>query len=216
MPPQPLRALPEVARRDDEAQRPPVLGLERLAVRLPGDERIVVLERLEWKVGGEPLFGVRKDEVRALLGLHELRELAPVHALERRVEPAPACHAVDVRRDLCLRQRLQLVVTQRDRALDLAEDLEVPRGEIRLRTVPRAGRATFSQVLAPASRPARPTERPASRTLAQSLREKLTLSTHELQRCRNRITHIHCVSLSAQRLQLVVTQRTGSRPRRRL
>jgi len=33
--------------RNDETQRPAVLGLERLAVGLPGDESIVVLERLE-------------------------------------------------------------------------------------------------------------------------------------------------------------------------
>ena len=44
-PAEPLGALPEVARWDDEAQRPAVLRLERLAVRLPRDQRLVVFER---------------------------------------------------------------------------------------------------------------------------------------------------------------------------
>jgi hypothetical protein len=56
-----------------------------------------------------------------------------MNALERRVEAAPARDAVNVGRDLRLRQRLQLVVAERDRLLDLAEDLEVPRREIGLR-----------------------------------------------------------------------------------
>ena len=38
---QPFRALPEVARRNDEAQRPAVVGRQRLAVGLPGDQRVV-------------------------------------------------------------------------------------------------------------------------------------------------------------------------------
>src|ERR1700730_3295667 len=130
---QPLGALPEVARRDDETQRPAVLGLELLAVRLPGDESLVVLERLERHVGREALLRVREHVAGARLRSDELRELAPVHALERRVEAAPARDAVDVRRDLRLRQCLQLVVAKRDRLLDLAEDLEVPRGELGLR-----------------------------------------------------------------------------------
>src|ERR1700730_8841106 len=56
---QPLGALPEVARRDDETQRPAVLGLERLRRRLPRDEGLVVLERLERHVGPEALLRVR-------------------------------------------------------------------------------------------------------------------------------------------------------------
>src|SRR5690349_1525231 len=95
-PAQPLGALPEVARRDDEPQRPPVLGFERLAVGRPGDQRLVVLERLERNVRGEPLLRVGDDEPRARLRAGELRELAPVHASEARVEAAPAGDAVDV------------------------------------------------------------------------------------------------------------------------
>src|SRR6187397_3000465 len=74
-----------------------------------------------------------EDEVRALLGTHDLRELAPVNTLEARVEAAPACDAVDVKCDLRLRQRLQLVVRQRQRLFDLAEDVEVPGCKVGLR-----------------------------------------------------------------------------------
>src|SRR5437762_9636430 len=41
-PADPLRALPEVASRDDEPGRPAVLGRQQLAVVLPGDEGLAV------------------------------------------------------------------------------------------------------------------------------------------------------------------------------
>jgi hypothetical protein len=42
-PAQPLGALPEVAIRNDQAQRSPVVGRERLAVGLVGEQRVLVL-----------------------------------------------------------------------------------------------------------------------------------------------------------------------------
>src|ERR671935_834238 len=78
-----------------------------------------------------------EDEAGARPRSHELRELAPVDALERRVEAAPARDAVDVERELGCRQRAQLVVAERHPVLDLSEDAEVPCGEIGLRN--RAG-----------------------------------------------------------------------------
>src|ERR1700757_3486750 len=42
---QPLRALPEVLRRDEEPCRPSVVRCERRAVRLVHDERALVLDR---------------------------------------------------------------------------------------------------------------------------------------------------------------------------
>ena len=54
-------------------------------------------------------------------------------ATEAGVEAAPPCHTVDIGRDLRRGQRLQLVIGERHRLLDLAEDLEVPRRELRLR-----------------------------------------------------------------------------------
>src|SRR3954465_8196756 len=111
---QPLRALPEVTRRDDEPERPPVVGLERFAVGFPRDQRLVVLERLERDVGREALLRLGEHEAPARLRPDERREFTPVDAAEARVEPAPARDAVDVDGDLRLRERLQLVVGQRE------------------------------------------------------------------------------------------------------
>src|SRR4051794_1778396 len=41
---EPLRALPEVALRNDEPHRPPVLGVERLAVKGVGEQHVLVVE----------------------------------------------------------------------------------------------------------------------------------------------------------------------------
>src|SRR5205823_3215517 len=116
---EPLRALPEVPARDDEAERPAVLGRERLAVGLVGDKGVLLLERLERHVRGEALLGVRDDEARMRLRLDELRELAPVDAAEPRVEAAPARDAVDVDGDLGGGQLAELVPGERERPLDL-------------------------------------------------------------------------------------------------
>ena len=64
-PAQPLRGLPEVATRDEEAHRPAVVGRRALAVRLVDDERVLVLDRRERDVGGEALLRVGDDELRA-------------------------------------------------------------------------------------------------------------------------------------------------------
>src|SRR5438045_2906842 len=64
------------------------------------------------------------------LGLHvyECEQVGKAHALELRVETAPAGHAVDIRRNPGLGQREHLVVAQRERlAVDQSKDLEVPR-----------------------------------------------------------------------------------------
>ncbi len=107
-----------------------MLGGQRLGVRFPGDQSLVVLDRRERDVGGEALLRVGEDEVGARLGPNELRKLAPVDSIEARVEPAPAGHAVDVDRDLRLGQPLQFVVAEGDRLLDLPEDPEVPGREV--------------------------------------------------------------------------------------
>src|SRR5437773_12053931 len=52
-PPQPLRDLPEVARRHHQAQRPAVVGSQRLAVRVVRDHRLVTPEGLERRVRRE-------------------------------------------------------------------------------------------------------------------------------------------------------------------
>ena len=77
-----------------------MVGRERLAVGLVGDQRLLVLERLERHIRREALLGVRDDEASARVRLDELRELAPVDAAEAGVEAAPARDAVDVDLDL--------------------------------------------------------------------------------------------------------------------
>src|SRR5207248_10918499 len=95
-PAQPLGALPEVLAGDQEPHRPSVLRRERLAVGLVDDERLVVLERGERDVRREAVLGVGDREAGARPRAAECRQLAPVHALEARVEAAPARLAVDV------------------------------------------------------------------------------------------------------------------------
>src|SRR5205814_4955439 len=79
---QPLRALPEVPRRNHQPQRPAVVRAERLAVGVVSQQRVLVLDRLEREVGGEALLRMGHDETSGRLWLDELRQVAPVHALE--------------------------------------------------------------------------------------------------------------------------------------
>ena len=58
---QPLGALPEVALRDEQAQRVAVLGLELLAVERVGQQDVVVIEDRERQVGRVALLRVRDD-----------------------------------------------------------------------------------------------------------------------------------------------------------
>ena len=76
---------------------------------------------------------MRDDEAGGGPRPDELGEIAPVHAAEARVEPAPARDAVDVGRDLGLRQLPELLPREPDRVLDLTEDAEIPHREIDLR-----------------------------------------------------------------------------------
>src|SRR5262249_18718298 len=129
-PAEPLRALPEVLAGDDEAQRPAVLERERLAVGVRREQRVVVLERRERDVRGEALLGVGDREARARARAAQGRELAPVDALEARVEAAPARDAVDVLRRRRPRQLAEPLPRELELALDLAEDPQRPRREV--------------------------------------------------------------------------------------
>src|SRR5437588_9595326 len=53
----PLGALPEVALRDDQAERAAVLRFERLAVVVPREQHVVVHERVDRKVGVIVVWG---------------------------------------------------------------------------------------------------------------------------------------------------------------
>ena len=65
-----------------------MVGRQRLAVRLVGEERAVVLERRERHVRREALLRVRDDEPGSRPRLHELCELAKL------VEPKPTARFV--------------------------------------------------------------------------------------------------------------------------
>src|SRR5262249_55327637 len=88
-PAKPFRALPEVLTRDHEAQRAAVLGSQRLAVRVRGEERERIAQERDRHVCGVALLGMRDDEVRGRLRPDELLERAPVDSFERDVEAAP-------------------------------------------------------------------------------------------------------------------------------
>ena len=66
-----------------------MLGLERLAVGLLGDQRLVVLERLERHVGREALLGVGEDEVCARFGpasFASSRQCTPLNVVSKRLQ----------------------------------------------------------------------------------------------------------------------------------
>ena len=113
---QPLGALPEVLARDDEAERAAVLGRERLAVGVRGEQGEWVLEERERRVRRVALLGVGDREVGASAWLGELGKRAPRDALERHVEAAPARDAVDVLGHLDLRQLVELLPREREPA----------------------------------------------------------------------------------------------------
>src|SRR4029078_13159719 len=79
---------------------------------------------------GETRLGMCDHESRRLLRLHQLRELAPVHALELRVEPRPPGDAVDVLDVRRTRQLVELFPGKLERVLDLAEHTRRPGAEI--------------------------------------------------------------------------------------
>src|SRR3954468_741466 len=89
-PAEPLRALPRVEARHDEAQRVAVLGRERLAVGAKCQQAIVALRELDRRVRGEAVLAVRDHKLRFGGRLRELDDLGEGDALPLLVEPAPS------------------------------------------------------------------------------------------------------------------------------
>ncbi len=118
--------------RDDQPQRVAVLGRERLAVRVRGQQGALVLDELDRDVGAEVVLGPGDREARARERAAELGELAPVHAFEAGVEAAPARHAVDVLGVAAPRQLVELLPAELELLLDLAADAQPPAREIDL------------------------------------------------------------------------------------
>src|SRR6185503_1339914 len=88
-PADPLGALPEVLARDDQPERPAVLGGEGLAVRVGREYRSIPLEELDRDVRGEAGLRVRDRESSRRTRARELGDRGPRDSREGRVEPAP-------------------------------------------------------------------------------------------------------------------------------
>src|SRR4030095_509408 len=73
--PDPLRALPEIALRHEQAERIAMLRLERLAVEGGGEEHVVVVEDREGQVRGVALLGMADDMCRRGSHLRQLEDL---------------------------------------------------------------------------------------------------------------------------------------------
>ena len=104
---QPLRALPEVEVRDEQADRAAMLGLERLAIVAVGDPRLPAGEVVKRQVRGVAAVRVGHHEGGA--GLEPVEQRVDRDAGPCRVELRPLCDAVDVDGDLLVGQGGQLV-----------------------------------------------------------------------------------------------------------
>src|SRR4029079_7306671 len=96
----PLGALPEVATRNDEPERPAVLGRERGAVVRVGEKDVIVFELRARQVRREPLLGANDREPCFGPRRRTAQHLPKRHALPQIVVAAPARDAMDVATDL--------------------------------------------------------------------------------------------------------------------
>ena len=125
-----------------------MVGLERLAVIGVSDDHVVVEHDLEREVGRVAAVGVGHHELAFRIDAGAAEQLADGDADPGRVELRPARDAVDVGRDLPLREGLQLVPGQGQRVVDLAEDVEIPLGQVERGIRPdREHRKALGQVL---------------------------------------------------------------------
>ena len=109
-----------------------MVGLERLAVVGVGEQHVVVHHHLERQVGGVAAVRIGHDVLALGLDPRLLEQVAQEHAAPRRVELAPAGHAVDVHHHVRLRQVVQLLPGELQLVLHLSVELEVPAREVEL------------------------------------------------------------------------------------
>src|SRR5262245_15532847 len=106
----PLRGLPEIEVRNQEACWPSVLGRERLAVVLPNNKRLSVEQILYRHVGCVPAIAKRHHERRRwILEPRRREDAVNGDATPVGLELRPARHTVNVHRDLCGTKRSKLV-----------------------------------------------------------------------------------------------------------
>src|SRR5207253_4869283 len=103
-PAEPLGALPEVQVGHEQAQRPAVLGRDRLAIAHVDQHVLVAQEIVQAQVAGEAVFGVRHDVGRSGTQLDQLHHLGHGHAFPLAVQQGPARHAMNVGLDGATRQ----------------------------------------------------------------------------------------------------------------
>src|SRR5215208_2392942 len=126
----PLRALPEVALRNEKAERVAVFWLEWLAAVCVSQHHVVVVEHIQRQVRRVALLAMGDDVRRGRADLGEAEDLLDRDALPVGVELRPPRDAMDVGVDGLARQRLELLPGQRERRVDLPPDAEIPRREV--------------------------------------------------------------------------------------
>ena len=118
-----------------------MVGRERFAVVMGGEEHIVAIEVGERHVRGVALLGVHEHVIGFRPELHQLQNVTEENARPRVVKAAPARDAVEVAADLRFRQAVEFLPAQPQRFLDQPAQVEIPlRGiEARHRSVMQHG-----------------------------------------------------------------------------
>src|SRR5688572_5164716 len=112
--PYPLGGLPEIEVRHQEARRPPVFGLERLAVVLPDHQRLSFQQILDRQIGRIAAIAKRHHEWgRWLLEPGRCEDPLNGDAAPVSVELGPARHTVNIHRDLRRTKRTKLLPAPR-------------------------------------------------------------------------------------------------------
>src|SRR3954465_2676839 len=112
--------------RHDKPQRISMVGRERPAVMMRGEQHVLAIEVGERDVGGESLLRVDEHVGGSWIGLHALHHFAEGDASPAIVEAAPARDAVEVTRDVEARESVEFFPREAERAADYSPDLEVP------------------------------------------------------------------------------------------
>src|SRR5438270_4288714 len=148
-PADPLRALPEIKMRYDKPRGTAVLGRERLAVVLIGNESLSVDDVGQREIRGVAAVRERDDESRPAVELHVLEEHVRGDAAPARVELRPLGHAADVLHELLRRELSELVPGPLRRLLHQTLDAERPGAYVGARRRARGeDRKVLDEVLA--------------------------------------------------------------------
>src|SRR4051794_31046798 len=104
----PLRRLPEVEMRHEQARRPPVVARQRLAFVLERDHGLPRCEVGERHVGGVSVVAMYEYKPSGSAKASVSEDVVDGHALPSRVELRPRGHAVDIARHPGSRERIEL------------------------------------------------------------------------------------------------------------